>query len=48
VGRRALRKLDATLDLSRHLYILEDLKPPFDLQASFERPAPLEVELGIG
>lgn len=48
MGRRALRKLDAALDLSRHLYALDQLTPPFDPASFFERSAPLEIELGSG
>jgi len=48
VGRRALRKLDAALDLSRHLYALESLTPPFNPASFFDRAAPIEVELGSG
>jgi len=48
VGRRALRKLDPQIDLVRHLYTLEQVPNPFDPAAFFDRPAPLEVELGSG
>jgi tRNA (guanine-N7-)-methyltransferase len=48
VARRALRKLDATLDLSRQLFTLEQLSAPFDPATMFDRAAPLEVEMGSG
>jgi tRNA (guanine-N7-)-methyltransferase len=48
MGRRALRKLDPTLDLARHLYTLEQLTAPLDATALFGRAAPLEVEMGSG
>jgi len=46
--RRALRKLDPALDLSRHYRDGEALPPAFDQQALFGRTAPLEVEVGSG
>lgn len=48
MGRRALRKVSPELDLSRHFYRLEDLAPPLDPSDLFERPAPLELEVGSG
>ena len=50
MGRRALRKLDPTLDLSRHLHTLKDLTPPLDIPAQFgfDPQVPLEVEMGSG
>lgn len=48
MGRRALRKLDPTVDLSRQLFTLEQLPQPFDAAAIFGRAAPLEVEMGSG
>ena len=48
MGRRALRKVDPTLDLSRHLTTLETLAAPLDQFALFGRVAPLEVEVGSG
>jgi tRNA (guanine-N7-)-methyltransferase len=48
VGRRALPKVDPTLDLSRHLYEAAALPKPFDPQPLFGRSAPLEVEVGSG
>jgi tRNA (guanine-N7-)-methyltransferase len=46
--RRALRKLDPALDLSRHYREAEALPPVFGAAALFGREAPLEVEVGSG
>ncbi len=48
MGRRALRKIDPALDLSRHFREAADLPPQVDQAALFERHAPLEVEVGSG
>jgi tRNA (guanine-N7-)-methyltransferase len=48
MGRRALRKIDPALDLSRHFREAADLPTIFDQAALFDRPAPLEVEVGSG
>jgi tRNA (guanine-N7-)-methyltransferase len=48
MGRRALRKIDPALDLSRHLKTWDDLPQPWDAAALFGRDAPLEVEVGSG
>ncbi|MEE8450516.1 MAG: tRNA (guanosine(46)-N7)-methyltransferase TrmB [Thermoguttaceae bacterium] len=48
MGRRALRKPDPSLDLSRHLTTVDELPRPFSPKALFERFAPLEVEVGSG
>jgi len=48
MGRRALRKIDPALDLSGHLYELDQLSQPWDAQRLFGRNAPLEVEIGSG
>jgi tRNA (guanine-N7-)-methyltransferase len=48
MGRRALPKIDETLDLSRHFYKVETLPAPWDPVAIFGREAPLEIELGSG
>jgi tRNA (guanine-N7-)-methyltransferase len=48
MGRRALRKIDPSLDLSRHLLTIEQLPKPWDQAALFGREAPLEVEIGSG
>ena len=47
MGRRALRRIDPKLDLTRHLREASEL-PPFDQAALFDRRAPLEVEVGSG
>ena len=48
MGRRALRRIDPSLDLSRHIVTLEELAQPFDAAAVFGRLAPLEIEVGSG
>jgi len=49
MGRRALRKIDPSLDLSKHFRREEDLSPKFDAAALFADPSlPLEVEVGTG
>ena len=46
--RRALRKVDPSLDLARWLRTFETLPRPFSGEALFGRAAPLEVEVGSG
>ncbi|HUY89133.1 MAG TPA: tRNA (guanosine(46)-N7)-methyltransferase TrmB [Pirellulales bacterium] len=46
--RRALRKVDPSLDLSRWLRTFETLPQPWNAEALFGRAAPLEVEVGSG
>lgn len=48
MGRRALRRIDPSLDLSGHLATLEQLAQPLDPAALFGRRAPLELEVGSG
>jgi tRNA (guanine-N7-)-methyltransferase len=48
MSRRALRHLDPSLDLSRHLLVLEELPQPLDPAALFDRVAPVEIEVGSG
>lgn len=48
MSRRALRKIDPSLDLSHHLRTFDDLPDPWDGSALFSREAPLEVEVGSG
>jgi tRNA (guanine-N7-)-methyltransferase len=48
MGRRALRKIDPSLDLSRHLMAFDQLPRPWKAAAIFGRAAPLEVEVGTG
>jgi len=47
MGRRALRKTPQ-LDLSRHLFKLDDLPAPWAPEEIFGRLAPLEIEIGSG
>ncbi|MDG2384969.1 MAG: tRNA (guanosine(46)-N7)-methyltransferase TrmB [Pirellulaceae bacterium] len=48
MGRRALRKIDADLDLSWHLREFDSLTAPFMPAEMFQHDAPLEVEVGCG
>jgi tRNA (guanine-N7-)-methyltransferase len=48
VGRRALPKIDPTLDLSRHFLTAAELPKPFNPVALFGRSVPVEVEVGSG
>lgn len=48
MGRRALPKIDPTLDVSRHLKTFDELPQPWDASQLFRRTAPLEVEVGSG
>jgi len=48
MGRRALRKVDPSLDLSAHLRSFDELPRPWDPQSLFGRRAPLEAEVGSG
>lgn len=48
MGRRALRKIDPTLDLSNHFRRHEELPCPLTGAALFGRQAPLELEMGSG
>ena len=48
MGRRALRKLDSSIDLTGCLKTFEQLPCPWDSVALFGRVAPLEVEVGSG
>lgn len=48
MGRRALRKIDPALDLSRYLKSFDELPNPWNDTALFGRSAPLEVEVGSG
>ena len=48
MGRRALRKIDPSLDLCRHLKTFDQLPRPWDAERLFGRLAPLEVEVGSG
>ncbi len=46
--RRALRKIDAAIDLAGRLRKFDDLPVPWQPEAMFGRAAPLEVEVGSG
>jgi tRNA (guanine-N7-)-methyltransferase len=46
--RRALRKVDSSLDLTVFLKTFEQLPNPWNTVALFGRQAPLEVEVGTG
>jgi len=48
VGRRALRKIDPSLDFSKLLLEFEQLPRPWRAEAIFGRVAPLEIEVGSG
>ena len=48
MGRRALRKIDPSLDLSGWLRTLDALPRPWDAEALFGRRGPLEMEVGSG
>ena len=48
MARRALRKLDPSLDLAQRLRTFEQVPTPWDSAALFGRIAPLEVEVGTG
>ncbi len=48
MGRRALRKIDPSIDLSKHLKPFDELPSPWDAEALFGRYGPLEVEVGTG
>src|SRR5262245_8297767 len=48
MGRRALRQVDPSLDLSKHFREAENLPEVFDAAALFERSSGLEVEVGTG
>ena len=46
--RRALRKINPALDVSRHYREADDLPRPFDSAQLFAKSQPLEVEVGSG
>ncbi len=48
MGRRALKKIDPHLDLSRWLLTEEDLPEWIPDESVFGRAAPLEIEVGSG
>jgi tRNA (guanine-N7-)-methyltransferase len=48
MGRRALRKIDPALDLSKYFRTFDELPQPWDAAALFGRDSPLVVEVGSG
>jgi tRNA (guanine-N7-)-methyltransferase len=48
MGRRSLRKVNPSLDLSKYLKTLDQLPRPWNAPDLFGREAPLEVEMGSG
>jgi tRNA (guanine-N7-)-methyltransferase len=48
MGRRALRKIDPSIDLTGHLKTFDELPRPWDATTLFGRVAALEVEVGSG
>lgn len=48
MGRRALKAVDPSVDLTGFLYTLEDLPAPLVAHELFRRQAPFEVEVGSG
>ncbi len=48
MGRRALRRTDPCLDLSKYLRRVAEFSPAWDPRAIFGRDGPLEVEIGSG
>jgi len=48
MGRRALRKIDPSIDLTNHFRTFDQLPRPWDAAMLFDRLAPLEVEVGSG
>nr|ADI22892.1 predicted S-adenosylmethionine-dependent methyltransferase [uncultured Rhizobium sp. HF0500_35F13] len=48
MGRRALRRNDAGLELADHLLVASDLAEDWCPEDAFREPAPLEIEVGSG
>lgn len=48
MGRRALQRPDASLDLNNYFFPEDDLPQPWNPATIFGREAPLEVEVGSG
>ncbi|MDB4756611.1 tRNA (guanosine(46)-N7)-methyltransferase TrmB [Mariniblastus sp.] len=49
MGRRALPKVNPSINTSGHLFVLDDLSPPLDWSCLFKDPSlPLEIEIGSG
>lgn len=48
MGRRALPKIDRSIDFSAYYGTVEEIEAPFDPQALFETPQEIELEIGSG
>ena len=48
MARRSLPKIRGDLDLSRYFKLMAELDGPDSIAALFDRPAPLELEIGSG
>ncbi|HTU23985.1 MAG TPA: tRNA (guanosine(46)-N7)-methyltransferase TrmB, partial [Pirellulales bacterium] len=48
MGRRALKRIKADIDISAHFKLPADLPTPWNPAALFGREAPLEIEVGSG
>lgn len=48
MGRRALPKIDRSVNIDQHLVELDSLPAPWDPQSIFPSPQPLEIEVGTG
>lgn len=48
MGRRALPKLDSTIDFSGYISEVDDLQSPFCPQSLFSQSSDLEIEIGSG
>ena len=48
MGRRALQRIDPSLDLSRHFHSFDEIPVPWSTEDLFDRVAPLEIDVGSG
>lgn len=48
MGRRALPKVDPSVDISSRYSVLDDIDAPLDPQTLFTQSRPLEIEVGSG
>lgn len=48
MGRRSLPKIDQSVDLSLHHFVLEEMTPPFKQANFFAKPQKLQIEIGSG
>jgi len=48
MGRKALPKIDRSVDLSSHFFVSEDIEARRDLTSYFAAQQPLEIEVGTG